>query len=233
MNVMPCPTCEGARLKKESLFVRVGGKNIREVTALSIAEAEAFFADLEFSAKEAEIARRILKEIRERLSFLTHVGLDYLTLDRTAGTLSGGEGQRIRLATQVGSSLVGVLYILDEPSIGLHQRDNRPAARHPASGCATWATPCWWWSTTRRPSSTPTTSSTWGPAPGCTAARSSPRGRRSRSWPTPASLTGRYLSGALAIAVPEQRRSSERFLTIAGARENNLKESDGARSPWG
>src|SRR5690606_6321 len=108
MNVMPCPTCDGARLRKESLFVRVGGRNIREVTALSITEAEAFFAELHFEKQEAEIARRILKEIRERLSFLSHVGLDYLSLDRTAGTLSGGEGQRIRLATQVGSSLMGV-----------------------------------------------------------------------------------------------------------------------------
>ncbi|HXC93113.1 MAG TPA: excinuclease ABC subunit UvrA, partial [Geobacteraceae bacterium] len=124
MNVMPCPTCEGARLKKESLYVRVGGSNITEVTALAIRECLEFFNHLQISEKETEIARRILKEIRERLGFLVNVGLDYLSLDRTAGTLSGGEGQRIRLATQIGSSLVGVLYILDEPSIGLHQRDN-------------------------------------------------------------------------------------------------------------
>jgi excinuclease ABC subunit A len=124
MNVMPCPSCNGARLKKEALHILVAGRNIQEVTALSITDCLQFFNGLELGQKEAEIARRILKEIRERLSFLINVGLDYLTLDRTAGTLSGGEGQRIRLATQIGSSLVGVLYILDEPSIGLHQRDN-------------------------------------------------------------------------------------------------------------
>ena len=124
MNVMPCPTCQGARLKKEALFVRIGGRNICEISALSIADALAFFEALTLSEKETEIARRILKEIRERLNFLVNVGLEYLSLDRSSGTLSGGEGQRIRLATQIGSSLVGVLYILDEPSIGLHQRDN-------------------------------------------------------------------------------------------------------------
>lgn len=123
MNVMPCPTCQGARLKKEALFVRIDGHNICDVTALSIKDALEFFANLHLSPKEEEIARRIFKEIRERLHFLVNVGLDYLSLDRSSGTLSGGEGQRIRLATQIGSSLVGVLYILDEPSIGLHQRD--------------------------------------------------------------------------------------------------------------
>ncbi len=124
MNVMPCPTCQGSRLKREVMFVRVAGRNICQITALSIKEALSFFDTLQLSEKDAEIARRILKEIRERLHFLVNVGLDYLSLDRTSGTLSGGEGQRIRLATQIGSSLVGVLYILDEPSIGLHQRDN-------------------------------------------------------------------------------------------------------------
>ncbi len=124
MNVMPCPTCQGARLRPEALHVLVGGRTIRDVTALSIRDCLRFFEELALTDKEQEIARRILKEIRERLSFLVNVGLDYLSLDRTAGTLSGGEGQRIRLATQIGSSLVGVLYILDEPSIGLHQRDN-------------------------------------------------------------------------------------------------------------
>ena len=107
MNVMPCPSCAGARLKKESLFVRVGDSSIRDVTALAIRDCLQFFTDLQLSPKDAEISRRILKEIRERLGFLVNVGLDYLSLDRTAGTLSGGEGQRIRLATQIGSSLVG------------------------------------------------------------------------------------------------------------------------------
>jgi excinuclease ABC subunit A len=138
-SIRPCPECQGARLRKESLAIRVGGLNIAELTRKSVKDSAAFMAllggsapggvstangDLSLTEKEREIARRILKEIRERLGFLINVGLDYLTLDRTAATLAGGEGQRIRLATQIGSSLVGVLYILDEPSIGLHQRDN-------------------------------------------------------------------------------------------------------------
>ena len=124
MNVRPCPACAGARLKREALAVRLHGKSIIEVTAMSVKEAWAFFSELPLTRQEEEIARRILKEIVERLGFMTNVGLDYLSLDRTAASLSGGEAQRIRLATQIGSSLVGVLYILDEPSIGLHQRDN-------------------------------------------------------------------------------------------------------------
>ncbi|BCR02998.1 UvrABC system protein A [Desulfuromonas versatilis] len=225
MNVMPCPTCDGARLRKESLFVRIGGKSIREVTALSIVEAEAFFAELSFSAKEAEIARRVLKEIRERLSFLTHVGLDYLALDRTSGTLSGGEGQRIRLATQVGSSLVGVLYILDEPSIGLHQRDNRRLLE-----------------TLKRLRDLGNTVLVvehdeetileadhvidMGPGAGVNGGRIVAQGTPQQVLAHPDSLTGRYLSGDLSIALPAQRRASERFLTIKGARENNLKGID-------
>ncbi|MFQ5676424.1 MAG: excinuclease ABC subunit UvrA, partial [bacterium] len=122
MNVKPCPECQGARLRKEALAVRISDKNIQQVTSLSIKSAHEFFAGLKLSKREQEIAHQIMKEIRERLGFLVNVGLDYLTLDRSAGTLSGGEAQRIRLATQVGSQLVGVLYILDEPSIGLHQR---------------------------------------------------------------------------------------------------------------
>ena len=125
MAERPCPTCGGGRLRPESLAVRVGGRPIHQVCALTIKEAGVFFDGLALGEREQAIARRVLKEIRERLGFLQNVGLEYLTLDRAAGTLSGGEGQRIRLATQIGSSLVGVLYILDEPSIGLHQRDNR------------------------------------------------------------------------------------------------------------
>ncbi|MEK7869321.1 MAG: ABC-ATPase UvrA, partial [Nitrospirota bacterium] len=120
-----CEVCQGARLKPESLAIKIEKKSIAEVTSLSIRAAAEFFVSLKFSDRELVIAHRILKEIRERLGFLVNVGLDYLTLDRAAATLSGGEGQRIRLATQIGSGLVGVLYILDEPSIGLHQRDNR------------------------------------------------------------------------------------------------------------
>ncbi|AMV73941.1 excinuclease ABC subunit UvrA [Desulfuromonas carbonis] len=225
MNVMPCPTCEGARLKKESLFVRIGGRSIREVTALSIVEAERYFSELELTAKEQEIARRILKEVRERLSFLTHVGLDYLTLDRTAGTLSGGEGQRIRLATQVGSSLVGVLYILDEPSIGLHQRDNRRLL-----------------DTLKRLRDLGNTVLVvehdeetileadhvidMGPAAGVHGGEVVAQGTPQEILADPRSLTGRYLSGELSIPVPAGRRKSERSLTIRGARENNLKGVD-------
>jgi excinuclease ABC subunit A len=125
MSERPCPTCGGTRLKPESLAVTVVGRNIAEVSRLSITQADAFFGDLELTEREQTIARGILKEIRERLRFMIDVGLDYLTLERSATTLSGGESQRIRLATQIGSKLMGVLYILDEPSIGLHQRDNR------------------------------------------------------------------------------------------------------------
>ena len=125
MAERPCPACGGARLRRESLGFAVAGRSIADVGRLTIGQAAAFFDALRLGEREATIARRVLKEIRERLGFLLAVGLDYLTLDRPAGTLSGGEGQRIRLATQIGSSLVGVLYILDEPSIGLHQRDNR------------------------------------------------------------------------------------------------------------
>jgi excinuclease ABC subunit A len=124
MRALPCPTCDGTRLKKEAVSVRIGGNNIIELTSLSIGAFKEFFDKLEFSKQEFNIARRIVKEIKERLSFLVDVGLDYLTLNRTSATLSGGESQRIRLATQIGSSLMGVLYVLDEPSIGLHQRDN-------------------------------------------------------------------------------------------------------------
>jgi excinuclease ABC subunit A len=125
MAERPCPVCQGSRLRRESLGLKIGGKSIADVVRLTIKDAATFFHTLRLGEREAAIARRVLKEIRERLGFLANVGLDYLTLDRPAGTLSGGEGQRIRLATQIGSSLVGVLYILDEPSIGLHQRDNR------------------------------------------------------------------------------------------------------------
>ncbi len=125
MTSKPCPVCQGARLKKESLAVKVGGKNIQEVTHLPVGESRIFFQQLSLTEREKTIAVQIRKEIDARLGFLINVGLDYLSLDRAAGTLSGGEAQRIRLATQIGSGLVGVLYILDEPSIGLHQRDNK------------------------------------------------------------------------------------------------------------
>ena len=120
----PCPKCKGARLKPEVLSITIGDKNIKQVTDMTIAEASEFFKNLKFTEREEIIAKQIMKELHARLGFLLDVGLEYLTLSRAAGTLSGGEAQRIRLATQIGSGLVGVLYILDEPSIGLHQRDN-------------------------------------------------------------------------------------------------------------
>src|SRR5262249_42056985 len=125
MAERPCPACRGSRLRRESIAIKIAGRSIADVVRLTVKAAAVFFTGLELTDREATIARRVLKEIRERLGFLVNVGLEYLTLDRPAGTLSGGEGQRIRLATQIGSGLVGVLYILDEPSIGLHQRDNR------------------------------------------------------------------------------------------------------------
>ena len=125
MREVPCRACKGQRLRPETLAVTIGGKNIAEVTDLPIRDALAFVGDMDLSEREEMIAVRLVKEIRARLGFLVDVGLDYLTLGRAAGTLAGGEAQRIRLATQIGSGLVGVLYILDEPSIGLHQRDNR------------------------------------------------------------------------------------------------------------
>ena len=225
MNLMPCPSCEGARLRPEALMVRIAGRSIQQVSALSIAEAQAFFAGLELPPKQLEIARRILKEIRERLAFLSHVGLDYLSLDRTAGTLSGGEGQRIRLATQVGSSLMGVLYILDEPSIGLHQRDNRRLL-----------------DTLKRLRDLGNTVLVvehdeetileadhvidMGPGAGVHGGQVVAQGTPQQILADPASLTGRYLSGELSIALPARRRQSERFLSIRGARENNLKGID-------
>jgi excinuclease ABC subunit A len=223
MNIMPCPTCQGARLKKEALFVRVGGQNVQQVTALSIKDSLTFFNTLALSEKEEDIARRILKEIRERLNFLVNVGLDYLSLDRASGTLSGGEGQRIRLATQIGSSLVGVLYILDEPSIGLHQRDNGrllQTLRHLRDIGNTVLV-------VEHDEET-IMEADWvidmGPGAGVHGGEVVAQGTPAEIMANPLSLTGRYLSGALSIPVPKKRRKAERFLTIQGATENNLKD---------
>ncbi|MFZ4856991.1 MAG: excinuclease ABC subunit UvrA [Desulfuromonadaceae bacterium] len=222
MDIMPCPTCQGARLRPEALHVLVGGSTIRDVTALSIRDCLSFFEELIISGKEQEIARRILKEIRERLSFLVNVGLDYLSLDRTSGTLSGGEGQRIRLATQIGSSLVGVLYILDEPSIGLHQRDNARLL-----------------GTLKRLRDLGNTVLVvehdeetileadhlidMGPGAGVHGGEVVAQGTPAEVMANEKSLTGRYLSGEMTIAVPKKRRTADKYLRIAGASENNLK----------
>jgi excinuclease ABC subunit A len=225
MNVMPCPTCHGARLKKEALFVRISGRNIRDLTALSIKDALVFFSELTLTEKEAEIARRILKEIRERLNFLVNVGLDYLSLDRSSGTLSGGEGQRIRLATQIGSSLVGVLYILDEPSIGLHQRDNArllQTLKHLRDLGNTVLV-------VEHDEETIMEADhviDMGPGAGVHGGRVVAQGTPAEVMANPASLTGKYLSGVLAIPVPKRRRTSKKALRIIGASENNLKNVD-------
>ena len=225
MNVMPCPTCNGARLKPEALHILIGGQNIQQVTALAIRDCQAFFKQLVLSEKEQEIARRILKEINERLGFLVNVGLDYLSLDRTSGTLSGGEGQRIRLATQIGSSLVGVLYILDEPSIGLHQRDNDrllTTLRHLRDIGNTVLV-------VEHDEDTILAADhviDMGPGAGVHGGEVVAQGTPKEIMANPASLTGRYLSGELTIPVPKKRRSFERSITIKGAMENNLKGVD-------
>ena len=222
MNVMPCPTCHGARLRPEALHVLVGGRTIRDVTALSIRDCLVFFEGLALSTKEQEIARRILKEIRDRLSFLVNVGLDYLSLDRTAGTLSGGEGQRIRLATQIGSSLVGVLYILDEPSIGLHQRDNARllgTLKHLRDIGNTVLV-------VEHDEETILEADhliDMGPCAGVHGGEVVAQGTPAEVMKHPDSLTGKYLSGELVIEVPKKRRKQGKKLTIVGASENNLK----------
>jgi excinuclease ABC subunit A len=224
MNMRPCPACSGTRLKKESLFVRFNGKSISEVVAMPIKQALAFFEGPKLSAQETEIARLILKEIRERLSFLTGVGLDYLTLDRSSGSLSGGEGQRIRLATQIGSSLVGVLYILDEPSIGLHQRDNRrllaTLKRLRDIGNSVLVV-----EHDRDTMLEADHVIDMGPGAGIHGGHIVAQGTPAEVMGNPASLTGKYLSGELEIPVPSRRRqTSKRWLTIRGARENNLRD---------
>jgi len=231
MSVIPCPTCEGARLRPESLHVTVAGKNICEICSMSIDEAERFFTELELPSKQAEIASRILKEIRERLSFLSHVGLNYLTLDRRAGTLSGGEGQRIRLATQIGSSLMGVLYILDEPSIGLHQRDNQrllvTLRRLRDLGNTVLVV--------EHDEETITAADyviDMGPAAGVHGGEVVAAGTPKQVMAVAESLTGQYLSGKRRIPLPVERRRSDRWLEIIGARANNLQSID-VRIPLG
>jgi excinuclease ABC subunit A len=223
MSAKPCGTCKGHRLKKESLAVTVGGKNIAHVTSLSIGEAQKFFAGLELNEKERTIARLILKEIDSRLGFLAAVGLDYLTLSRAAGTLSGGEAQRIRLATQIGSSLMGVLYILDEPSIGLHQRDNDrliQALRKMRDLGNTLIV-------VEHDEDTMLAADyiiDIGPGAGIHGGQVVAQGTPEEVMNNPNSLTGQYLSGKKFIPVPAERRKPDgRWLEVRGARENNLK----------
>jgi len=232
MSAKPCPACHGRRLKPQSLAVLVGGKNIAEVTEMTVGEALEFFQSLELSAKEMHIARQILREIESRLGFLRDVGLDYLTLARSAGTLSGGEAQRIRLATQLGSSLMGVLYILDEPSIGLHQRDNERLIRtleHMRDLGNTLIV-------VEHDEDTMRAADyilDMGPGAGIHGGEVVAQGTPDEIMRNPASLTGQYLSGERFIPVPEKRRQPDgRWLEVRGARENNLKNID-VRIPIG
>ena len=225
MRITPCKTCKGQRLKKESLAVTVADKNIYEVTNLSIEKLKAFLADMQLSEQQQLIGRQILKEIRARVSFLSDVGLDYLSLGRATGTLSGGEAQRIRLATQIGSGLVGVAYILDEPSIGLHQRDNDRllgslmklrdlgnsliVVEHDedtmrAADCIVDI----------------------GPGAGEHGGQLVAMGTAEDLMKNEDSITGAYLSGKLKTPVPLERRKPTGFLTVKGAAENNLKNID-------
>lgn len=232
MSALPCPACEGARLRPEALAVTVGGKNIWEVTRMSIREALRFFDELELTERERMIAPQILKEVRARLSFLVDVGLDYLTLDRSANTLAGGEAQRIRLATQIGSQLTGVLYVLDEPSIGLHARDNQRLL-----------------STLKRLRDLGNTVLVvehdeetmrqadlivdLGPGAGLHGGYVVATGPPEEIARCEKSLTGQYLAGVRRIPVPRtRRRPKDRWIVVKGAREHNLKGID-VRFPLG
>ena len=226
MSETPCPTCGGMRLKKTALAVTVGGMNIADFCSLSVVKALEFIDSLQLSEKEQIIAERIVKEIKARLGFLTSVGLGYLSLARSAATLSGGESQRIRLATQIGSSLMGVLYILDEPSIGLHQRDNEKllntlkqlrdlgntliVVEHDEDTIrsADYVVDI-------------------GPGAGVNGGEVVCAGSVEDICACPRSITGQYLSGRMKIPVPEKRRPGNgKFIRICGARENNLKNID-------
>ena len=232
MSDCSCPTCRGKRLKKEILCVTVGDKNISEITDLSVSSAIKFFEKIELTEKEKLIAQRVLKEIIERLSFLNSVGLEYLTLSRSAGTLSGGESQRIRLATQIGSSLMGVLYILDEPSIGLHQRDNDKliATLKRLRDLGNTLIVVEHDEDTMRAADHIVDI---GPGAGIHGGEVIFNGTPEELLKCEESITGQYLSGKQKILVPEKRRKGNgKFLEVYGAAENNLKNID-VRIPLG
>ena len=226
MTTLPCPTCLSTRLKPESLAVRLGTLNIAELTALTIRQAQQFFADLQVTEREQLIAHQILKEIRARLGFMVNVGLDYLTLDRTATTLSGGEAQRIRLATQIGSGLMGVLYVLDEPSVGLHQRDNHrliDTLKHLRDLGNTILVVEHDEETIR--------AADWvidiGPGAGADGGHIIVSGTPEAVARHPHSITGLYLSGRRSIPIPPRRRPrGDGTVIVRGAREHNLKGID-------
>ncbi|MDY6823050.1 MAG: excinuclease ABC subunit UvrA [Thermodesulfobacteriota bacterium] len=226
MTFQPCPECGGTRLNKASSAVRIAGHTIDQVTGLSIADARAFFESLEFKGKTQVVAAPILKEINERLGFLADVGLSYLTLDRGAATLSGGESQRIRLATQIGSKLTGVLYVLDEPSIGLHQRDNRRLLASLLKMRDLGNTVL----VVEHDEETIMAADyvvDMGPGAGIKGGEVVFSGPPTDLLKDDKSLTGRYISGRESIAVPEKRRSPERqSIGVRGARQNNLRGID-------
>jgi excinuclease ABC subunit A len=218
----PCEICKGARLRPESLSVKVATQSISEVTHLSVRAAADFFNQLKFTERELVIAHRILKEIRERLGFLINVGLDYLTLDRAAATLSGGEGQRIRLATQIGSGLVGVLYILDEPSIGLHQRDNRRLLQTLLRLRDLGNTVV----VVEHDAETMMAADhllDMGPGAGTHGGQIIAQGTPTDVMGNLDSLTGQYLRGTQMVSLPRRQRSAKGFLSIVGATKHNLK----------
>ncbi|OLN23999.1 excinuclease ABC subunit A [Domibacillus antri] len=223
MGESKCPTCKGQRLKKETLAVKLSGLNVSEVTDFSIQEAADFFKEMELTDKEMQIARLVLREICERLGFLIDVGLDYLTLSRAAGTLSGGEAQRIRLATQIGSRLTGVLYILDEPSIGLHQRDNDRLIRTMQNMRDIGNTLI----VVEHDEDTMLAADYLidiGPGAGVHGGEVIAAGTPEEVMRNEKSLTGKYLSGDKFIPLPEERRRpDDRWIEVTGAKENNLK----------
>lgn len=232
MSAQPCASCRGQRLKKETLAVTIGGENIAHVTSLSIGDAQRFFEGLQLNEKEQAIAHLILKEINNRLGFLVNVGLNYLTMSRSAGSLSGGEAQRIRLATQIGSSLMGVLYILDEPSIGLHQRDNDRLIRaleHMRDLGNTLIV-------VEHDEDTMLAADyiiDIGPGAGIHGGQVVAQGTPQEIMKDRASLTGDYLSGRKFIPVPlERRKPNGKWLEVKGAKENNLKNLN-AKFPLG
>ncbi|TKB52528.1 MAG: excinuclease ABC subunit A [Nitrospira sp.] len=218
----PCETCKGARLRPESLSVKLATRSIAEVTHLSVRAAADFFGSLKFTERELLIAHRILKEIRERLGFLVNVGLDYLTLDRAAATLSGGEGQRIRLATQIGSGLVGVLYILDEPSIGLHQRDNRRLLQTLLRLRDLGNTVV----VVEHDAETMMAADhllDMGPGAGTHGGQVIAQGTPTDVMGNLDSLTGQYLRGTQMVSLPRRQRKAKGLLSIVGAKKHNLK----------
>ncbi|MGI6451524.1 MAG: excinuclease ABC subunit UvrA [Desulfitobacteriia bacterium] len=232
MSEKPCPVCEGKRLKPEVLAVTVGDLNIYELTNLTVAESLDFFHSLELSDKEKTIARQVLKEIKERLGFLVNVGLDYLTMSRAAGTLSGGEAQRIRLATQIGSSLTGVLYVLDEPSIGLHQRDNAKLLATLKSLRDLGNTLI----VVEHDEDTMLAADhiiDIGPGAGAQGGKIIAQGTIAEIKAREKSITGQYLSGKKKIEVPAERRQPNgKWVEVLGAAQNNLKNLN-AKIPLG